>query len=161
MSDYQIIVVPYDFSAHAKRALSEAADLARRFGGELHVLHVIQPPVYAYAYGPYGAAAAPPPIDTAGMRRDAMKSLEEVANGLADPPKRVQPHVVEATSIASAIRESAEDLGADLIVMGTHGRTGLAHVFLGSVAERTLRGAPCPVLTVQAPEAEEEEGRDR
>lgn len=53
------------------------------------------------------------------------------------------------------IGDSAEDLGADLIVMGTHGRTGLTHVFLGSVAERTLRSAPCPVLTVQSPEERE------
>jgi universal stress protein A len=53
---------------------------------------------------------------------------------------------------ATAICETAEKIGADLIVMGTHGRTGIAHVFLGSVAERTIRHAPCPVLTVRGSE---------
>lgn len=80
-----------------------------------------------------------------------MKSLREVAEGLPSLRGSVELHVVEGAGVAEMIGEVAESLGADLIVMGTHGRTGLAHVFLGSVAERTLSRAPCPVLTVQVP----------
>jgi nucleotide-binding universal stress UspA family protein len=154
MSEYQTFVVPYDFSAHARAALFAAVGLATKLGANLHLIHVIQPPTYGYGAG-MGAGAVAPAIDMAAVRERAMKSLRGVADGVVDFPGKVEPHVVEGTGIADMIRESAEELDADLIVMGTHGRTGLAHVFLGSVAERTLRGAPCPVLTVQAPDEEE------
>jgi nucleotide-binding universal stress UspA family protein len=86
----------------------------------------------------------------------ALKSLRSIADSIeAVVPGRIEPHVVEGIGVADSLRESADELGADLIVMGTHGRTGLAHVFLGSVAERTLRRARCPVLTVQAAEGQE------
>ena len=75
-----------------------------------------------------------------------------MASGVENPPGKVEAHVLEGSGIADMIIGAAEEHDADLIVMGTHGRTGLAHVFLGSVAERTLRRAPCPVLTVQAPD---------
>ena len=94
-------------------------------------------------------------VDIASIHESIRKSLLAVVDEITDPPGEIHCHVVEGTGIADAIRESAEKLGADLIVMGTHGRTGLAHVFLGSVAERTLRNAHCPVLVVQA-DAEDE-----
>jgi nucleotide-binding universal stress UspA family protein len=143
MSDYQNFVVPFDFSAHAGAALAAAKDLARRLDAKLHLLHVITPPIYAGAYG----ANVPPQIDMTQLREAVKRSLSEVADR-EGVPAGSQTHVVEGTSIAISIQEFAEQCGADLIVMGTHGRTGLAHVFLGSVAERTLRHAPCPVLTV-------------
>jgi len=152
MTEFRNILVPYDFSPHARAALSTAVALAQRLGAQLHLIHVVQSPSFVYGYGAYGAAAAPPPVDMATLREGAMQSLQAVADGVEDLPKQPAIHVVEGTSTAEMIREEAEELGADLIVMGTHGRTGLAHVFLGSVAERTLRRAPCPVLTVQAPE---------
>ena len=152
MADYRVLVVPYDFSDHARAALKEAAELARRLGGDLHLVHVVQSPLYMYSFAYAGEAAAViPPIDMTEIRDAAMKSLRDVIAEL-DFPGKVEPHVLEGSSIAETLRETAVDLGADLIVMGTHGRTGLAHVFLGSVAERTLRTAPCPVLTVQAHE---------
>jgi universal stress protein A len=152
MADYRVLVVPYDFSDHARAALKEAAELARRLGGDLHLVHVVQSPLYMYSFAYAGEAAAViPPIDMTEIRDAAMKSLRDVIAEL-DFPGKVEPHVLEGASIAETLRETAVDLGADLIVMGTHGRTGLAHAFLGSVAERTLRSAPCPVLTVQAHE---------
>jgi nucleotide-binding universal stress UspA family protein len=152
MSEYRTFLVAYDFSIHARAALYAAVDLARRLGADLHLLHVIQTPTYAHLYG---SAAMAPPVDMQQVREDALKSLRDVGEQLEDLPGKVEPHVVEHASIAHAICELAEELEADLVVMGTHGRTGLAHVFLGSAAERTLREAPCPVLTVQAPEEEE------
>jgi nucleotide-binding universal stress UspA family protein len=150
MADYRVFVVPYDFSDHARAALDEAADLCRRLGGDLHLVHVVQSPLYMYSFAYAGeAAAVTPPIDMTEISEAALKSLREVIAEL-DVPGKVEPHVFEGASIAETLRESAVNLGADLIVMGTHGRTGLAHAFLGSVAERTLRSAPCPVLTVQS-----------
>jgi len=150
MGDFRTMVVAYDFSPHSQAALDTAVQLARRLDSDLHLLHVVQTP--AFAYGAYGGTVVPPPIDMGQVLDGAMASLRDVVDGLAPVPGRREPHVVEGVGVAAMIQETAERLGADLIVMGTHGRTGLAHVFLGSVAERTLRGAPCPVLTVQAPD---------
>lgn len=155
MSKQPTFVVPYDFSVHARAALYAATDLARRFGGaDLHLVHVIQTPAFAYGAAPYGGAAAPLPLDLMAVRERAAQALGDVADGIDDLPGKIEPHVVEAIGVADAIREAAEELDAELIVMGTHGRSGLAHVFLGSVAERTLRAAPCPVLTVKAKDEE-------
>jgi universal stress protein A len=151
MADYRVIVVPYDFSNHARAALDEAADLCRRLGGDLHLVHVMQSPLYLYSFAYTGEAASViPPIDMSEIRESALKGLREVI-GEIDVPGKIEPHVLEGASIAETLLESAVNLSADLIVMGTHGRTGLSHAVLGSVAERTLRSAPCPVLTVHAP----------
>jgi nucleotide-binding universal stress UspA family protein len=149
MSDYRTFVVPYDFSEHARAALDTAVDLARRLGAELHLIHIIH--LHTYAHGAFGGVSVPAPTNTTEIQNALMKSLQGVVAGIDNAPAKVEPHIVEGANVAEMIRASAEELGADLIVMGTHGRTGLAHVFLGSVAERTLRKAPCPVLTVQAP----------
>jgi nucleotide-binding universal stress UspA family protein len=143
---YGTLVVPYDFSPCSEAALDTAVDLARRLRAALHLVHVVQMPL-AYGAGILGTPAAAPAIDAVEMRHRALTDLRHVADTVAGAP---QTHVLEGIGIADAIGEKAEELGADLIVMGTHGRTGLAHVFLGSVTERTLRRAPCPVLAVRA-----------
>ena len=79
----------------------------------------------------------------------AQERLDEVAAAIIDPPGRVETHVIAGGQIASAIDTLADQIHADLIVMSTHGRTGLAHALIGSVAERTIRRAPCPVLTIR------------
>jgi len=152
MSEFRTLVVPHDFSVHAHAALATAIDLSKRLeGSALHLLHVVQTPTYGYAYA---GGALPPAIDTRALCEGARKSLAEVAAAEEDLGPEVELHVVEGLGIADAIRASSEAIDADLIVMGTHGRTGLAHVFLGSVTERTLRVAPCPVLAVRAEESE-------
>jgi len=159
MPEFKTLVVPCDFSDHARAALAVACDLARRLGSEIHLLHVIQPPTLAYVTGGGYATAAPAPVDLEELRQTARSALDELAARL-DSKGGFTTHVVECPSIEEAILECARQLAADLIVMGTHGRTGLAHIFLGSVAERTLRRAPCPVLTVRAPD-ETEVRKDR
>ncbi|HKA13922.1 MAG TPA: universal stress protein [Myxococcota bacterium] len=150
MAEFQTFVVPYDFSEHARAALRMATDLARRFESRIHLLHVIQPPSLAYlAYGGAGTTVAEP-VAMLELHQVAESALGEVAASIEGEGPRVEAHVVESASIPEAICEFAEKVAADLIVMGTHGRTGLAHAFLGSVAERTLRRAPCAVLTVRA-----------
>jgi len=154
MSGYRTFVVPYDFSENARAALRTAVELAEQLGADLQLVHVVQPPAYGYGYGGMAGAVTPPPVDMQEIAAGARHSLEEVAREVNGFSGRIEAHVFEGASVADAIQESAEKLGADLIVMGTHGRTGLAKVALGSVAERTLRGAPCPVLTVPDGEAE-------
>lgn len=146
--EFRTFMAAHDFSPHSSAAIDVAADLARRLGAKLHVVHVIHSPTYAYGFGAFAGPPVTAPIDVAGLRAGAMESLRErIADVKA--PGGVEPHVVDGPNIAAALHEAAERLGADLIVMGTHGRTGLAHAFLGSVTERTLRNAPCPVLTVR------------
>jgi universal stress protein A len=146
MYSIRTIVVPYDFSQHSMAALDVANGLATRLGASLHLLHVIAVLPYGYAHdldmeSTVGGLST---RDRNGFRRE----LARVAAECGAPSNRIHIHVVEAPNIANAIDSEAERLGADLIAMGTHGRTGLTHLLMGSIAEATTRRAPCPVLTV-------------
>jgi len=152
MPDYRTLLVPHDFSIHAEAALDVAVDLARRLHSDLHLVHVLQRSSYVYAYPSLAGGPIQPPIDMLALRDGITNALLGVAARVESLQPKVQ--VVEGERVDDALVELAAKLGVDLIVMGTHGRTGLAHVFVGSVAERTLRRAPCPVLTVRAPEPE-------
>jgi nucleotide-binding universal stress UspA family protein len=140
------ILVPTDFSAASDAALEFAKTIARTFGASLHLLHVFEDPVAAGFTEVY----APLPSDTrAALLEDAHTQL---ANRLSAEDRdrfRATTEVVSGLS-AMAIIEYAQDQHIDLIVIGTHGRTGLSHLLMGSVAERVVRLAPCPVLTVHA-----------
>ncbi len=151
MALFQKLLVPYDFSSHSDFAVDAARDLARQIGATIQLVHIVQPPYYLYGtMGQSGEAAATP--DLLALVEEVEGKLREVADRIDGLETPATARVLQSTSIADMICDAARDAEADLIVMGTHGRTGLAHVFLGSVAERTLRGAPCPVLTVQAPD---------
>jgi nucleotide-binding universal stress UspA family protein len=137
------ILVPVDFSKHSAAALARAVEWAKLFGARIHVLHCYALPVRGVTPYEFAVPAAVwDSIRDATLQRVGQMRDEVAAKG------------VEATADVSpllptqAIAEEATRLGADLIVMGTRGNTGLKHVLLGSVAERTLRTAPCPVLTV-------------
>jgi len=141
------ILVPTDFSADAEKALSTATELAKLFGARIVVLHGyhVEIPVVSTMAGGY----ALPLGFYEDLRSQATAQVEKLA-------KEVAAEGVEATGIALqepaavATVAQAEGLPADLIIMGTRGITGLKHVLLGSVAERVVRTAPCPVLTVKA-----------
>ncbi len=138
------ILVPTDFSEDADAALEIARDLAKRFGAKIHLLHAYT--LLPFAPSPWNAGLGAQ--FAVEIRSGAEKALMEVHQKLLADGLRVESEVEEGAP-ASLIVEVARRLSADLIVMGTSGRTGLAHVLLGSVAERTLRLAPCPVLTVR------------
>ena len=152
MREFRKLVVPYDFSEHAEVALATAADFARRFSADLHLLHVVQAPDLAFPPVDFGGAS--PPAPSLDLQEGALEALQKVASRIQIEPGTVSAHVVEGLALDREIVDFAERNHADLIVMGTHGRTGVAHAFLGSVAERTLRRAPCPVLTVPPPAEE-------
>ena len=143
------VLVATDFSEPSEVALAYGKDLARTIGARLHILHVAES-VMATAGVEYFAVATPSAqadIETAARRQlDALLGPDE-ARGL-----RVQKEVRTGPSPAPAIVEYAGQADIDLIVIGTHGRTALSRFLMGSVAERVVRTAPCPVLTVRCPE---------
>jgi nucleotide-binding universal stress UspA family protein len=145
MSFVRTILVPIDFSPHSTKALEFAMDLARQCDAALHLLHAL--PLQPALIAPYGVVM-PPDLEQA-CRSAAVKRLEELGEKVNAEGVEVELH--ESTAIPSeAIIGMADDLGADLIVMGTRGLSGLAHVLIGSVTDRVLRTATCPVLTVRA-----------
>jgi nucleotide-binding universal stress UspA family protein len=145
---FRTLLVPHDFSLQSRAAFVLAEALARLAGARIHLLHVVESPAL-HALTPAGALdLALPDVVVTGARLEAEKLLLELAR---EARADVRVHVVEGPA-TEIICEMAERLPAELIVMGTHGRDGLAHLLLGSVAERTLRRAPCPVLTVRAPQ---------
>jgi nucleotide-binding universal stress UspA family protein len=134
------ILSPTDFSAHAKQAVTSAFELAQTFGAKLSLLHVIEVPVYAIEVA----------LPLEDLERDARRELALLL------PEAEAVHVdvtrlVELGIPYQRILETATAELVDLIVMATHGRTGLGHLVMGSVAERVVRMAPCPVLTIRPP----------
>jgi nucleotide-binding universal stress UspA family protein len=141
------ILVATDFSAASGAALALAKALAGRFGASLHLLHVLEDP---YVTGAFAADVyAPPPP---GLRESWRKNAENtIGTLLTEPEVRALHATTEVTfgPIAGTIVERAAAVGADMIVMGTHGRGAVAHLLMGSVAERVVRTARCPVLTTR------------
>ncbi|MEP0773740.1 MAG: universal stress protein [Acidobacteriota bacterium] len=141
------VVCPTDFSPCASHALELAVLVARSFGAELHVLHA----VVLHAEDPHNPAHHLPNLEEvqALLERTAASALARDIAPHADGVLRILQVQRRAPFAGEAILGYAEEIGADLIVMGTHGRRGLAHVLLGSVANEVVRGAPCPVMTVR------------
>lgn len=144
------ILVPTDFSATADAALEYAFVLAERFGASLQLLHVLDDPFVADGMAAEAYITEAPALRMA-MLHDAQDKLRHRAGVRDTHVTNVETEVLFGHG-ARTIAEYAADRGVDLIVMGTHGRTGVAHLLLGSVAERLVRTAPCPVLTVRHPE---------
>ena len=143
------ILVPTDFSECSDAAVRYGRALAEAFGASLHLLHVVQDP-YKQAWAAEGFAAPVTDMITQ-WESQARKRLEETAASCAPLDATV------ATRIGSPfydIASYASEMNVDLIVIGTHGRGPLGHMLLGSVAERIVRRAPCPVLTVRHPQHE-------
>ena len=135
------ILFPTDFSAFGQEALRWATVLARDTGATLIIAHVEEPPM---AYG--GGEMYFPSEE--GDREELRRALVKIVP--TDPKVRFE-HKLLVGDPASAIVEAAEEENADLIVLGTHGRTGLTRLLMGSVAENVVRKAKCPVLTVKHP----------
>jgi|DewCreStandDraft_1066081.scaffolds.fasta_scaffold00348_11 universal stress protein A len=143
------VLVPVDFSKDSLRAAEYAKNFAAPFGAQLVLLHVIEPIYYASPADMY-AASPNLALLIEEQRKAAQAQLEQLAQKLSGQGAKVQT-LLKSGSPAQVIADTAKRIKADLIVMATHGRTGLAHVLLGSVAERVVRLATCPVLTVRRP----------
>jgi universal stress protein A len=139
------ILAPTDFSDHSKKALAYALGLAKHFGAKLSILHVVEIP-------PYPVEGYAPPTLAASFLDDLERQAKEELAQLLPEAEAEKVEVARAVVIGSPynkIIETAEAEGVDLLVMATAGRTGLSRLVMGSVAERVVRHAACPVLTIR------------
>lgn len=147
MINLKTLLVPFDFSECSNEALRYGLELARRFDAKLHILHVVQDP----AAQPWAAEGFAVPLFEAveQWQQEARQRL------VALVPAVDAERVTAVAAIGTPYQEIlwyATGENVDLIVMGTHGRGGVSHMLLGSIAERVVRRAPCPVLTVRHPQ---------
>lgn len=143
------ILAPVDFSPCSEVALRYAAEFALQFEADLRLFHVVQ---YPLTVGPEEWNV---PLEEfeANLQDAARQHLEQVKTDPLTDQQRIHREVRMGSPTAEIVR-AAREYEIDLIVLGTHGRSGLKHVLLGSVAENVVRQAPCPVLTVRHPEHE-------
>jgi universal stress protein A len=141
---FRKILVPTDFSETAETALYYAVQLARQFEGVLHVLHVCENPMQLAGWPLLASGPAPEVGEEAAALRAQLKTLLE-----SEDASRVKTevHVILGQPTGQAISRYAAQHEFELIVMGTHGRGPFTHALMGSVAEKVVRSAPCPVLT--------------
>lgn len=151
MSFTQKIVAPTDFSQASALALDAAVLLAKQFGAEIHLLYVYDPALLNPIYLVPGTPTLSPSAQEPRAYEDSvLRELQRVREERLSSIDRVELAVKQHSSAAEGIVEYARDSAADLIVLSTHGRTGLSHLLIGSVAERVVRHAPCPVLTMRS-----------
>lgn len=144
--DIRHILAPTDFSEFSQQALEDAYTLAQRFGSKLSLLHVIAPPDLA------GVGTIPPELAEKLLVNQEAEAQRELAR-LLPQAEAAQVDVARYVAIGIPFRKIVETAAAehvDLIVMATHGRTGLSHLVMGSVADRVVRLASCPVLTIRS-----------
>ena len=140
------ILVATDFGEPAKVALDYARDFARAFSARVHLVHVVDD------IASHGTPLAAPAVDLSRLQSELEAEARDKLGALLDPELRQAgaiPVVLTSSRPASAILSYAADAKVDLIVAGTHGRTGFADLFMGSVAQQLVRLAACPVLTLR------------
>jgi nucleotide-binding universal stress UspA family protein len=143
------ILCPVDFSDHARHALDHAVAMSRWYGAAISTLYVHQLASPMVAAGPYvGLESLPPMAMTEADRLEAQKALNEFVADDRAAGATIDTMVHEDLYVASAIVDRARTVGASVIAMGTHGRSGFQRLLLGSVTEKVVRTAACPVLTV-------------
>jgi nucleotide-binding universal stress UspA family protein len=142
MIQFERILFPTDFSDSAENASQYVISLAKKYGSKIHVLHVVEPFTYTSDFG----------IDYSAQYREmevtAKRLIGEIIASLKKSSLDAEGAVLSGEPFVEIIRYARQE-NADLIVMATHGRTGIEHVLLGSVAEKVVRKSPCPVLTVK------------
>lgn len=140
------ILVPTDFSVPSQEAIEYAVTLAGRFDAAIHLIHVLQDPLAAHAAWEFYIPDSPEQREQ--RQQEAKDRLWDIAAQYIRAGVRITTEV-RVGSPTEEIVAAATAYGSDLVVMGTHGRTGLPHLLLGSIAERIIRTAPCPVLAVR------------
>ena len=139
------ILVPVDFSEYTADIITHATQIALRFDSTIHLLHVIPNMDYFAPYESFMAAENVIAVQK-GIEDEVQRDLENLAKGISGTP------VVKAVRMGVSfvqIVEYVRTQGIELVVMATHGRGGLEHIIIGSVAEKVVRRSPCPVLTIR------------
>lgn len=137
------ILVPIDYSLGSNTAMTYAESLAREYDAELHLVHVYEQP-FAYVDGGFSSAVIPE-LTPADLEREETRFEAVTPQGV-----KFQRQFIVGLPADELVQYASEN-EIDLVVMGTHGRTGLSRLLMGSVAEAVLRRAPCPVLTIKQP----------
>lgn len=149
MSDIRRITYATDLSAASLAAFPHAVELARATGSELTILHVLPSPVTLFIEGGYVPQEVWDQMD-ASQRAQAAQEMDRLVNQAVEAGVRTTTALVGGGIPAREIVRAAEESKTDILVLGTHGRTGVARLFLGSVAAGVVATASCPVLTVRA-----------
>lgn len=144
MELFKNIIIPVDFSDGTENAFNLALYIARGNDLKVHLLHVVSDP---QVIDPLYTAEVLPQLDFEDIESELRKKIDDTYVKRAESVKDIDVIIAKGHP-ASEIASQAEELKADLIVMGTHGRSGLSHMLIGSVAERVIRTSPVPVLTV-------------
>jgi universal stress protein A len=144
----QRILVPVDLSEFTAPVINYALPYALQFGAEMILLHVFEPRSFSL-----DSVIVPPEMEEANMqmKQRAQQQLHELRERIVSGRDLQARGLIRTGKPYHEICQAAEELGCDLIILGTHGYTGLKHLYLGSTAERVVRHAPCPVLTVRPP----------
>lgn len=141
------ILVPIDFSEYSKPAISFSKDLAKIFNSELILVHVVEPILYPPDFSMGQVALPPLTIDVDSAAKEELQRL--IKNEIGDEFKASS--IIRTGKPFVEIVDAAIELDIDLIVISSHGRTGVEHILFGSTADKVVQKAPCPVLTVRDP----------
>ncbi|MBX3008459.1 MAG: universal stress protein [Melioribacteraceae bacterium] len=141
------ILVPIDFSDYSKSALKYAAQIAKFFEASITLVYVVEPMIYPADFS-MGQVAIP--STDMHLHERAEEELNTLAKSVIDSSLKVDV-VIKTGKPFVEINETAQEIDADLIIIATHGHTGVEHILFGSTAEKVVRKAPCPVLTLRNP----------
>lgn len=139
-----------DFSQYSEYALNFALEFAEKYGAELIILHVVSQPTYPVSPEAFVPNYSPEKI-AEQLEKEAGEKLDQIIAEKVKDRVACRKIVLTGTPYREIVA-TAKELGVSLIVMATHGRTGLSYVFMGSVAEKVVRKAACPVLTIKHPD---------
>ena len=141
------VLVPIDFSDYSKNALKYAAQFAHQFKAKMFLVYVVEPMIYPADFSMGQVAIPSTDID---LQKRGDEELNNLAKSLIDPSVEVEI-IIKTGKPFVEINETAVEKDIDLIIMATHGHTGVEHLLFGSTAEKVVRKAPCPVLTLREP----------
>ncbi len=141
------ILVPIDFSDYSKNALKYAADFARIFKAKIFLIYVIEPVIYPADFSIGQVTIPTPDVD---MNARAQSELDNLAKSFVESSLEVET-IIKSGKPFVEINETASEKDIDLIIIASHGHTGVEHLLFGSTAEKVVRKAPCPVLTIREP----------
>lgn len=141
------VMVPIDFSDYSKNALRYAAQFSKQFKAKMFLVYVVEPMIYPADFSMGQVAIPSTDID---LQKRGEEELNNLAKNFIDPATEVVTIIKTGKPFVEII-ETASEEDIDLIIMATHGHTGVEHLLFGSTAEKVVRKAPCPVLTLREP----------
>lgn len=147
MGGIQKILVPIDFSDYSKNALKYAVQFARHFNAKMYLIYVVEPVIYPADFSMGQVAIPSTDID---LSKRAEEELNSLAKTSIDPALQCEC-IIKTGKPFVEINDTAAEKDVDLIIIATHGHTGVEHLLFGSTAEKVVRKAPCPVLTLREP----------